>query len=543
NSVTIACAIEFRESNIYFLPIPNIIPKVFCEFPLIGTEKFSFPIIVNSELFEVERDRNAIRDSNVSNIQLMKRAVSLYKELINYCLEFENTKNEFNICTLNQCNSSDIQKYCFTEIKEYIEKTPIVPIHNHLGTFKRLAFKNNKDEVLIGIPLTKEDDNRDLFWDILSEFEGVKIPTKDTYRGWTKVFNANVPFSWVNNSFLKDSSIDKLSFYLKNEKVLDWLNLYYGLWIKDVGLDKVTIAAFVPNQSNEFVNFDKINLDNNIDAELKNILMLLEENVLATLLKKEITTFEDYFKEHSNRINTNKICSEKIDEKISQILSKETIDRAERNEHTQGIFNKLTNWFILNQENAKEWFGNLYSKRMMLSTPEENLRRYKIAEKIEENNIRYEELDELINNRDKVLEIISSSELSKEAIIEQLKHVVTSSEELKQYVDHLISRSIKNIFHYLSSIPDYILSPTLEEWKNKGYSETIFPAKYKGKEIRIVIRPSDYQKIIFYYEEELEALDDTDYQLWTDNGETQRMVTLGDLLKTTGISKIPLTKL
>ena len=58
-----------------------------------------------------------------------------------------------------------------------------------------------------------------------------------------------------------------------------------------------------------------------------------------------------------------------------------------------------------------------------------------------------------------------------------------------------------------------------------------------------LIRPSDLQKIIFYYEEELEALDDYEYQLWTDNGEKQSMITLGDLLKTTGISKIPLKKI
>ncbi|WP_216636963.1 hypothetical protein, partial [Bacillus cereus] len=203
----------------------------------------------------------------------------------------------------------------------------------------------------------------------------------------------------------------------------------------------------------------------------------------------------------------------------------------------------LTNWFLSHPEKSKEWFENLYSKRMMLSSPEENLRRYKIAEKIEENNIKYEELDEIINNRDKVMEIINNSDLSKEDIINQLKHVVNSSEEMKNYVDNLLCRSIENVFKYLSSSKDYTLPATLEEWRNEKYSDTVFPAKYKGNDIRIIIRPSDYQKIIFYYDEELEALDDYAYQLWTDNGEKQGMVTLGDLLKTTGISKIPLTKI
>src|SRR5690606_12022331 len=74
NSVTIACAIERIDSEIYFLPILSSMPKVFCEFPLVGTEEFSFPIIVNSALFEVERDRNAIRDNNETNMELIRKA-------------------------------------------------------------------------------------------------------------------------------------------------------------------------------------------------------------------------------------------------------------------------------------------------------------------------------------------------------------------------------------------------------------------------------------------------------------------------------------
>ncbi|MCR8996266.1 hypothetical protein [Brevibacillus laterosporus] len=323
----------------------------------------------------------------------------------------------------------------------------------------------------------------------------------------------------------------------------DWLNSFYSLWIRDSSVEEVVESAFVPNQINEFVQFGNIYLDKNINNELKQILTLLGGKIKGQLLNQDIISFEHYFEEHPNKIKTNEICSDQIDIKVSQLLSKEAIDRVERKESTQKIFNRLTNWFLSNPEKSKEWFENLYSKRMMLSSPEENLRRYKIAEKIEENNIKYEELDEIINNRDKVMEIINNSELSREDIIDQLKHVVTSSEEMKRYVENLLCRSTENIFKYLSSLKDYTLPAALEEWMNEKYSDTVFPAKYKGDEIRIVIRPSDYQKIIFYYDEELEALDDYAYQLWTDDGEKQGMVTLGDLLKTTGISKIPLTKI
>src|SRR5699024_6400786 len=237
----------------------------------------------------------------------------LFKELISYCLEHKSTRNEFNICILNKSNESNIQEYCYTEIKKYIEKKPIIPLHNDLGGSNRIAFKNSSDQIVIGIPLTIDEENRDLFWDILSNFKGVTIPTKNTYQGWAKVFGTNVPFSWINDTFFKDSNIEKLNSYLTNGNILEWLNMFYNLWIQDAGIDKVVTAAFVPNQNNEFVKFERIYLDNNIDWELKNILVVLEENILFTLLIKEITAFERYFQENPKRVKTSEKCSEKID--------------------------------------------------------------------------------------------------------------------------------------------------------------------------------------------------------------------------------------
>lgn len=544
NNVTIGCEIECKDDKLYFLSIPSTMPKIFCEFPLLGTEKFSFPIVVNSNLFDVERDRNAIRDSNQLNNELIQVAVSLYKELIDYCAKNTITRNEFNICTFEKSTSSIIQNNSYKEIKEYIDNSVIIPIHNYMEGSKRLAFKNSDGQVVIGIPSTEKNIHQDLFWDVLSNFKMLRVPTKDTYKGWEAVFGGNVRFSWINDTYLKDSNIDNLVTFLKDKTLcLDWLNAFYTLWIKDEGLEKVVESGFIPNQNNIFVKFDKIYSDKNIDDELKQILTLLGVNIKGQLLHQEINAFENYFKEHPKKIKTNEICSDQIESKVSEILGKETVDRAEREDSTQRVFNRLTNWFLLNTEKSKEWFENLYPKRMMLSSPEENLRRYKIAEKIEENNIKYEELDEIINNRDKIMEIITNSELSKEDIINQLKHVITSSEEMKRYVEELLHRSTENIFKYLGRLKDYTLPATLEEWMNEKYSDTVFPVKYNGNDFRIIIRPSDYQKIIFYYDEELEALDDVNYQLWTDDGEVQRMVTLGDLLKTTGISKIPLTKL
>ena len=62
----------------------------------------------------------------------------------------------------------------------------------------------------------------------------------------------------------------------------------------------------------------------------------------------------------------------------------------------------------------------------------------------------------------------------------------------------------------------------------------------KKIDLLIVIRPIDEEKIIFYEEQELSALDSNEYELWTDDGQNVKELTLGDILKTTNITTIPL---
>ncbi|RXZ81381.1 hypothetical protein EBB07_15375 [Paenibacillaceae bacterium] len=190
---------------------------------------------------------------------------------------------------------------------------------------------------------------------------------------------------------------------------------------------------------------------------------------------------------------------------------------------------------------SEKLFDQLYNKRNLLSTPEENIRRFKIAEKIESNNIKYEELDDIITNHNKIAELIGNlNDLSYEEIKEKLNHITISSPYGRENFNSMLEITIEKVYDYLNDT-DYQLAHSLEEWKFQKYSDTVFPGIKNGNEIRIIVRPSNQDKIIFFYDEELEALDDTNYELWTYNGQgITRMITLGDILKTTGITMIPL---
>ena len=545
NNVTIACPVTYDFDNklLSFLNIPENMPKLFCNFPLIGSEEYSFPIIVNSDLFDVEIDRNAIRDGNAENKKIIEEAVSLYKILIDFCTDNVITRNEFNICLLKNCQYSGLQKYCYDEIKGYIEKKPLIPISNPSYGYERKSYLDDSGRIQIYLPKAKKEYNDILFWELFTDGGYVSIPTRETFFGWRKIFGGNFYLKQFNSMF-EEMNITEFNGYFNDEfRTCEWLNKFYSLWVDDEGMEQVIKSAFVPTQDKNFHIINNVFYDSNINDELKGILFELDSTYKKKLLDRNITAFNSYYQKSPLKLKDTGSCAGIIEIKVTAILSEETVNQAERKNEVQATFNKLTDFFLQEPELSEELFPKILSKRMLLSSPEETLRRMKIAEKVERNGIDMEGLDELLNNQQQIKNILANPQLNTEQIRELLKHVVTSTPEMRKHFEAILARSVLNVYNYLKSLPQYSLPTTLEEWQANQYTETIFPIKKDGKELTIVIRPTDGDQIIFYGDGELEVLDSLEYELWTDNGTEQKSITLGDLLKTTGITKIPLRKL
>lgn len=77
----IGCII--KENNIY--NVKNL-PKIYCDFPLIGSESFHLPVIVNSYQFIPTSDRDGISISSPdkTNVRILKLSVHGYKQLLAY---------------------------------------------------------------------------------------------------------------------------------------------------------------------------------------------------------------------------------------------------------------------------------------------------------------------------------------------------------------------------------------------------------------------------------------------------------------------------
>lgn len=196
-------------------------------------------------------------------------------------------------------------------------------------------------------------------------------------------------------------------------------------------------------------------------------------------------------------------------------------------------------------------FKDIYESRFQLTTKEETIRRLEVATKVEqaisENNIAFETALSVIQNSAQIIKLIENEEIVVNEDTRKLfQHISSSLPYAKEKIDSMIERSISAIHKELKNNPKYSVAHDLQQWKQEKYSTTVFKAirNKDNVDIRIIIRPSDGNKIIFYEDTELDALDDIDYELWTcDEICNVRMLTLGDILKTTGINVIPLRKI
>ncbi|KXL53776.1 hypothetical protein CLNEO_10020 [Anaerotignum neopropionicum] len=342
--------------------------------------------------------------------------------------------------------------------------------------------------------------------------------------------------------------------------------------------------SILPNQNGVFKKSSELQLDNGeVDEIVKDAYCFTGDNIRSKLLSISV-----YFKLPENTTINLHTLSEKItnyveirknrlgeDNNDERIVFQNFYAYLNKNEHSKGIkstFKTLCenkHWFYNdaiisdNMEKAEELdkllssFGvsNTQELEKMLKQAESNV---KLTDTI---NVSKEQLSQLgINCEDDLLQILSvlmgngeftDSQLSElpsgisiEEVSKKFLHRSTNNRFAREYYEKIMNNAIEKVFYYLKDTGRYVISEKLEEWKKTSYSKTVFWAKKNDTDIRIVVRPSDDDKIIFFYEQEVAAMDDTNYELWTSNDDgNTRMITLGDIIKTTGISVIPLKNL
>ncbi len=118
------------------------------------------------------------------------------------------------------------------------------------------------------------------------------------------------------------------------------------------------------------------------------------------------------------------------------------------------------------------------------------------------------------------------------------QHVSTATPEMYVYATTIIARARRNVIAHLKTLPEYIVDDNIVD----DLAPTVIGGiRKEGLPVHIVFRPSDSGQVLFYYPSEKATLDLANAELWIDDGiTTPSHLTLGRILTTTGINRIPI---
>lgn len=580
----VGVAVEvYEEDETYQIRDITNVPKLFCDFPLIGTENFYFPVVVNSFYFNPQTERDGVwlqtgpDEEVLENKSILEQALTLYMALIEE-ISLKPFINIFNIAR-TQMPKTD-EKYFDVDwyrsgiqepLRSFLKDQPIVTRENGENSILNeiwFPMKLYSTEVRVGL----WQYTRDLFPSNVCRLKDLNSWISITWESLNKI-----SYTELISDLANQTTITELMKQLEKDEpdTFEW----YNEVLKFLMADDNNILLFdkykaIPNKNGNFLLKSELYIDAIEDESLVEVLQLLGED-WNDLLLHDTVGYGTYFDKKKKDI------AHKITENLRNI-SKE-------NSNAIKAISILTEWFDYHAEEGAQLFPDNYRNRaeLFLNTIEDKDSLYKLMR----SKTNLADLTKVAAVMDSNPKLVENIELTREIYalmeqfnvtnIQQLKDVllerrqpsellpvteeilvnmgITSVEEWKEaikdkdlsalfshettpttdmfiYVQSLISRAKKAIVSHLESLDNY----NLDEM-DTSTAPTILAGILKDDvPISIVARPAYNGEVIIYYGSERDILDFEPSELWIDDGVRPHKITLGHLLKKAQIVKFPI---
>ncbi len=443
--------LSVRIENNELIAYPEKVTKLFCSLPMIGTEDFCFPVIINSRTFipKGERDGINLSSNDSTNRIIIADAIVSFKKLID------------TIANDNVQNCHHLVKWPVLHIKNEQDKVWFKV--NILDKLKDILLESkivdtNTDRILLKATffpfISKEDLSRESHSEYLSQFYNLtalfkpeSTPREDTFLDWYNSIDFNLfqknkyTFEMLLEEVSKLKSIDELQKKITNH--IDWLNelIKLALNFNAVLLDKYPI---IPNQNGAFLlRKDDINWDDNIDPKLFEIYNLItKKNYKDLLLHKDFEVNTNLLQ--SEKTKTTRSLAKEIDDAFSDLK----VDRQSDNYLT--ALRLLFKWIGDNNYSSEEsremfkWFANNRSQ-LFLETFDNEKRdqafvvvqsgKLESLSKLAESNLTESDINSISENIDSIKLLMNIA-----AEIGDMAGIVNHAKELlsdKQHFDYL----------------------------------------------------------------------------------------------------------
>ncbi len=374
NDLAIAVEVETHEKYNYIAKFDSQLPRIFCDFPLLGTNDFSFPVVVNSSLFNPTEPRNGIHltdkghEQITENKQKLVDACQLYIKMLDYFLE-KCYEGIYNIVKIpEQSNKDWISKEWFEEevidsLKSHIIEIPLICTH---GGEKRPLLDDWGTPCVL-IPKDVDKTVRGKVWSLSSKIIPHMITKREELECWY-----NSLWDECHNYGILDlierveefENIDALSKNVMGNAT-DWLNELLALFYAKGNAFTNSLGrnpCVLPNQQGEFCDIDTILLDCGIDEIYKTMSEIIDLDFKSKLLDRKIKyqfmpnikkfTLDDVFSEIEKKLQSS---HPKIEDFYKNIICLQ----AEQNEEQDDFLS------LLNKDNWKRNEVSKHSKSLL----------------------------------------------------------------------------------------------------------------------------------------------------------------------------------
>jgi len=283
-------------------------PNLYRDFPLIGSDRFYFPYILNGYRLNPTEDRDGIplhsesAPEHLENKELVEKAFVAAKELTKYLLAQE-AKNLY-VCAYSRLPKEEWQP----KSKEWYDKlqSDYRAFINYLLIVETEAGDKEMLNNTVIPDFGDKDEDKLKFYDTILPFIGKnKVPARAILLSWIKSAGPKDELeSWHRTikysleTFLKElenvGSLSALESVLgSDENAINWLNKLYGFIIEYREVDALRDYAIIPNQNGDFQKLtpDTLHLEDkeaNIPDEFLDILKSLGDNWRTKLIHREV---------------------------------------------------------------------------------------------------------------------------------------------------------------------------------------------------------------------------------------------------------------
>ncbi len=309
-SVTVP--LESNEDRSVCLPVKEI-PRLFSAFPLVGTESFSFPAVINNWNFKPTEDRDGVSlgQSNSEANHINQAIIEEACGLLIYLIQFAVSKGWNHVHRWAEIPTIQNKDWLNTEwLRACIKEKLIKEVRKKL-TFLTVT-GSSIPPIKAAVPFSDNDKKVEVLWNLLSDLQEYsnKLPKRQEAIGW-----CNVVKSWME--ICEDiqefgESIDgcKLAGHVskvvngyrlanfqnllqENVCAVDWLNRFYGFLLDDGRFDEIDSLNFILDQDGSFDRLSNLYRDQGIDDELKDIAELLKWSLRSKLRDTRLTSLKN----------------------------------------------------------------------------------------------------------------------------------------------------------------------------------------------------------------------------------------------------------